>query len=552
VKRTRLWSVFATALFIMFVAIAWWYFAPTRIGGSTSYVVTHGTSMEPRFYTGDLAIIRSAASYQVGEIVAYRSDLLHTTVLHRIIARQGTLFVFRGDHNDFIDPQLVPRADLVGKLWLRVPHGGVLLSMLHTPMGAAALCALVGVLTLLGVTEKGRRRRRRRNGPARSGLPGIPIVNNPRDHRPVKFGALLTASAVASAVFVVLGLIAFSRPARRAVPTSTPYSQKVSFGYSAHVHPGLIYPGGSVTTGDPIFLTLVRGLGISIDYKLTGDALSQVTGTESVLFELTGPSGWTRSLTLVPPTRFTGTHTSTDVPLDIPHVQSLLAKIATLTGGGSFVSNTVAVVPRIHIKATVAGHPVNTTFAPALNFEVTPTQLLSSGASAIATSPVATGEASVSGSKAGYSQTKGGIVMGVPVSAPATFTVLGISPAVSLLRWIALIGLLLSIPTAVYAFLRRRAEPFQETVHIQSQYGHMIVPILAGEDLGWPAVDVPNIKALVKLAESAQRLILHSRAPDVDTYMVNDEGTVYRYQVRPSKVVWGQWSDTPAPVKAAA
>jgi hypothetical protein len=89
----------------------------------------------------------------------------------------------------------------------------------------------------------------------------------------------------------------------------------------------------------------------------------------------------------------------------------------------------------------------------------------------------------------------------------------------------------------------------------------MIVPIVGGDDLGWPPVDVPDIKALVKLAEAGHRLILHNRADNVDTYMLNEEGTVYRYQVKPSKVVWGDWSesDTPvtvsetdAPVKAAA
>ena len=137
--------------------------------------------------------------------------------------------------------------------------------------------------------------------------------------------------------------------------------------------------------------------------------------------------------------------------------------------------------------------------------------------------------------------------MGAPGSAPTSLTVLGISPTISLLRWLALIGLLLSVPIAVYAFLRKRGEAFEESVQIQAQYGHLIVPIVAGEDLGWPPVDVANIKALVRLAESGQRLILHNRSGDVDTYMVNDEGTVYRYQVRASKVVWGEWTDAPVP-----
>ena len=61
---------------------------------------------------------------------------------------------------------------------------------------------------------------------------------------------------------------------------------------------------------------------------------------------------------------------------------------------------------------------------------------------------------------------------------------------------------------------------------------------------------MPSIKSLVRLAESGQRLILHTRSDNVDTYLVNDEGTVYRYQVKPSKVIWGEWSETP--VQAAA
>jgi hypothetical protein len=87
-----------------------------------------------------------------------------------------------------------------------------------------------------------------------------------------------------------------------------------------------------------------------------------------------------------------------------------------------------------------------------------------------------------------------------------------------------------------------------------------MVPIINAEDLGWPPIDVPNIKALVRLAESGERLILHHRGAGVDTYLVNDEGTVYRYQAKPIKVVWQEWAKAPVeeaepaeePVEAAA
>jgi signal peptidase I len=552
VKRNRLRSGVATLALVIVAGVAWFYFAPTTIGGSTRYVVTSGVSMEPRFHTGDLAIVRAASNYGVGEIVAYWSTLLHTVVLHRIIAKDGNRYVFKGDNNHFIDPIRPTRSELLGKLWLHVPRAGRVLEMLHTKVAAALLCAVVGLLTLFGVKENRRKRRRRRKGAAGSGRRGIPVVNSPRDHRPFNFGALVTASAIAAVVFLVLGLIAFTRPASRPVPASTPYTQQVHFGYSAHVRPGLVYPTGTITTGDPIFLTLVHQVAVSIDYQLSAEASSNVTGTEQVLLQLSGPSGWSRSLVLTPSTRFAGAHTRTEVTLDVRQLEALIGKVEQLTGGGSYANFTIAVVPRVHIDATVAGHPVKAIFAPALSFQLAPTQLVPNGVSASASSAAGAGPAGAGAPKVGWSQTKSGAVAAAPGSAATTLTVLGVSPTVSLLRWLALIGLLASVPLAVYAFLRKRGEPFVESVQIQAQYGHLIVPIVAGEDLGWPPVDVPNIKALARLAESGQRLILHNRSGDVDTYMVNDEGTVYRYQVKASKIVWGEWTDAPVPADVGA
>ncbi len=175
-----------------------------------------------------------------------------------------------------------------------------------------------------------------------------------------------------------------------------------------------------------------------------------------------------------------------------------------------------------------------------------------SGVSAGASSPAGADPTTAGAPKVGYGQSTSGAVMDAPGTAPAKITVLGVSPQVVLLRWISILGLLLSAGATLFFYLRKRGEPFVETFRIQSQYSHLIVPIVAGEDLGWPAVDVPYIKSLVRLAESGQRLILHTRSDNVDTYLVNDEGTVYRYQVKPSKVVWGEWTGDPVAVEKAA
>ncbi len=508
--------------------------------------------MEPRFHSGDLALVRPDNTYRIGQIVAYHSTLLHVTVLHRIIGRDGNRYVFKGDNNRFIDPTHPTRAELLGALWLRVPHGGRALKLIHSPVGAAIVCAALGLLLLFGRREQQRRRRRRAGPPRAIGRPKALPMKAQTDHemqRPINWSAFLTASAIAGVVFVLIGSFAFTRPEHKPTVTKTAYVQNASFGYSAQARAGAVYPTGAVHTSDPIFLELVHRLTVHVAYSLTADAPHAVRGTEEVVLKLTGPGGWTHSTVLVPRTPFNGDHTSTDVTLDLPHLESTFAHVAQMTGLPALSSDTIAIEPKVQLTGTVAGESLNTSYSPSLSFQLSPTQLIAAGSSTGSTS--SPGSTTSSGSSSGFSQHQNGSVR-TPATAPNALTVRGVSLQIGMLRWVSILGLLLSAAAALLFYLRKRGEPFDESFRIQSQYGHMIVPIVGGEDLGWPPVDVPNIKALVMLAESGQRLILHNRKDNVDTYMVNEEGTVYRYQVKPSKVVWGDWSETTTPVKAAA
>ena len=546
-KRTvRLRTGLLTAALVAALAVGWVYFAPTSLAGSTSYVVTSGTSMEPRFHSGDLAILRPAAQYKVGEIVGYHSTLLHVIVLHRIVARDGDRYVFKGDNNNFLDPLRPARSEVIGALWFRVPHGGRVIAVLHDPVVAAVMCALLGLSLFVGAKRtRGRRNRARRlnTGSGGQGAPSMKL----REHHITprfQFGPLIAAAAAAAAAFGLLALLAFTRPLMRPTARTTPFTQEVSFGYSARVRPSAVYPHGFINTGDPIFLSIVHRFDLHIDYQLTSSASSTVAGAEDVVLKLLGPGGWSRDFVLVPATHFTGSHTSTDVTVNILQLQSRLAQVERLTGVPTNLS--ISVGPRVHIRGAVADRPVTTSFAPMLNFELAGGQLQVGTAGAASAGSTPTG-----GSQGGYDQVNSGTVS-TPSTAPNRLTVFGFSPRIELLRWIALIGLLISSAVTLYCYVRKRGEPFEETFRIQAKYGYMIVPIVGGEDLGWPPVDVPDIKALVRLAESGQRLILHNRSDNVDTYMVNEEGTVYRYQVKPSKVVWGDWSEPTAPLEEAA
>ncbi|HYB29822.1 MAG TPA: signal peptidase I [Solirubrobacteraceae bacterium] len=551
VKRIRSRVAVLNGTFLLVAVLVWFYLAPASIGGFTTYVVTHGISMEPRFHTGDLALVRPADHYEVGDIVAYHSSLLHEVVLHRIVAIHDGRYTFKGDNNSFLDPVHPARSQLVGKLWIHLPRAGALLTVIHTPVVEAVMCGLLGLLLVSAFGEQERRRRRRRQGTSGSPSHGRRLVNTARDQdapRLVSFGAPLAASAVAAVAFLLLAGFAFTKAARRPVSRSIPYTQRVTFGYSARVPAGPVYPNGRIKTNDPIFLTLVRRLDVHIAYQFRGPVPSTVTGTEEVILNLIGPSGWTRSFVLTPRTHFAGAETTTEVTLNLSQLEYLIGEIEKLTGTPGFGSFSLTVQPVVHTTATVAGHPITASYEPALGFQLQGDQLQpASGSSSLGSTP---GTSPTAG-QANYTPSQTGSVA-TPGIAPGTVRVLGVLADVTLLRWISILGLLLSAAAALFLYLRKRAEPFQETAHIQSHYGHLIVPIVAGEDLGWPAVDVPTIKALAKLAESGQRLILHSRTEGVDTYMVNDEGTVYRYQVRPSKVIWGEWSEAATPVKAAA
>src|SRR5580700_1649197 len=135
------------------VAGLWVFFAPTNLGGSTTYSVTSGISMQPMLYKNDLARVRAASSYHVGDVVLYQNQLLHRPVLHRIILIQNGNYFFKGDNNDFVDPGYATRSELIGKLWLHIPHAGAVLGWFGAPAHASVLAGLAAMAVVLTGTK---------------------------------------------------------------------------------------------------------------------------------------------------------------------------------------------------------------------------------------------------------------------------------------------------------------------------------------------------------------------------------------------------------------
>ena len=106
----------------------------------------------------------------------------------------------------------------------------------------------------------------------------------------------------------------------------------------------------------------------------------------------------------------------------------------------------------------------------------------------------------------------------------------GLALPVPTARWIAIIGLLLGVAGTLLTGAGVLRDPYDHSKHVD-RYRHLIVPIAGATfDPARPPIDVTSIGALAQLAERSERLILHNQRDGVDTYLVDDEGTLYRYQ----------------------
>lgn len=136
---------------IALVAVLLW---PQRWGGTMTYDITQGNSMQPSFQAGDLAILRKTGRYDVGDVAAYRSPTLRMTVMHRIKTKTAAGYTFQGDNNSFVDPDLVRGDQLLGKLVVRVPGVGRFLAWLVKPIN---LALAIGALILLLADRRDKR-----------------------------------------------------------------------------------------------------------------------------------------------------------------------------------------------------------------------------------------------------------------------------------------------------------------------------------------------------------------------------------------------------------
>ena len=257
----RVTGIAATALAVLALVGAWSFFAPTQLGGGTSYAIIVGNSMEPKLHRGDLAIIRRQSVYRAGDVVLYDSRELGTKVLHRILRVEGSRFVLKGDNNSFRDAEHPAEEQIVGSLWVSAPAVGRVTEWLREPLHSAILVGLVTLIALGGGLGTGAAVRR--GAQPRTAKPRLAQL--PRAPRTVseELKPLLIGLGVAAVVCTGLAFISFGRPLTATKTVEAAYAHQGRFEYDARVPRSAAYPDGQVSTGEPVFQRLVHRLRVN-------------------------------------------------------------------------------------------------------------------------------------------------------------------------------------------------------------------------------------------------------------------------------------------------
>jgi signal peptidase I len=463
------------------------------LSGSVALVRTHGNSMYPRITTGDLVLAVEQSAYHPGDVVAYHSRDLRQVVLHRIKAIRGSHYTFRGDNNDYDDPEEPETGQLIGREVLLIPGGAVWLDRLEAPPTLAFIA--FALVAGGGTVAKKRKKPRKR-----------PMAQHARPTTNPSWLAGLSRTSAGVAVFAVvismsgvaLSVLAWTRPTTQPPSALSDSAATLTFSYRAEVPRSPVYQGTSVTAPDPLFRSLVHT--VQLSYAYVGRP-----GTVRLDAELSTTSGWHTRIPLQPTTRFDQARTQGSVDLEVDDVRHRAAAAAAVIG---VPVDTVSVV----VVATVRSADGDT-FAPRLTFVLDPTQLR------LASDKPQLQFFDRAAPSLGAARANSIGIAGRPVKVSTLRAVAAGASAVAL--------------TALVIVLRtgRRRSGSEASIPPRKYRGLLleVEPIISPP--GRPVVDVADFAALAKLAERYGVLVMHWTRSHVQTFVVHDDGIIYRYRV---------------------
>lgn len=490
-----------TALAFVLVGIIYYLFAPAQVGGSASYVMIDGNSMEPGFHYGDLVVVRSADSYAIGDVVTYKDALLKDKyVIHRIKRIEGWRYVFQGDNNAWEDSYHPVLADLVGKLWLHVPKAGKLIMGLRSPVNFAITSTLLGGALLMMFLEK-------------------PSPEQPGGASAEPLMMILYASAALALLGGVMIVVAFSKPLGR-TPTSPTYQHRATLSYSASADPA-VYGASAIAAGEPVFLSMNCHIDVKSSYMLITALPASINGSQELYAVVSdSDSGWSRTIPLGDATPITGTISTSNAIVDLCDIERMLKSVEEKTNlrGGRY---TFTVVEHLTVAGSVGKQAIDDTFSPSLQFMLDRTHLYMRNEP----EPAAAGS---TGSDP-FSKSQPGSVVGA--QEPNTLSLLGRSaPVASVRLWGIVLFLVaaacaIAIGLKVYSVVHGDAEAMA-----RFQYGATFIDVDAAQETSLGAiVELTNLNDLARLAAQHNASILVDRRGAERRYHLPIRTIAYRF-----------------------
>jgi signal peptidase I len=499
----------AILFFIFFSSILWIAFAPLQLGGQVSYIIINGNSMEPDIQLGDLVVTRKSTGYEIDQRVAYINPKVGY-VFHRIVGREGEEFVLQGDNNDWLDTHHPERSEILGSYWFKIPRGGIYIRKLREPAMFAGL--VIGmfliVLTFSGIDpQSGEKKRKQRRHKMDKKNPGW-IIGLRQE--------LLSICGILIIIALILGGIAYSRPATREIKSKIVYVQEGELNYSSEEQ-ALIYNSAKIKTGDPVYTNLMCEVQFVFNYgfssmDLSEEERSELTGEYQIDVRLSDVDGWNRSYQMVPVTKFAGDQFQSELDIDICNMQTIFLDKETKTGV-EIRAYDLTILPSVSISGSVQRVSFRDSFEPSIHFQIDRSLLRfpeegrylnMNKDGIISVKRITENIISIFGRFFPISQVKNfaAILLGTALLA-------SIYPAQSLLREIRR-----SDSSRIHAL--------HQSLLIDVEPGSLAVK-------GTTVIEVDQFADLLKLAERYGAMIFHETGKDFHRYSIQDDQTLFQY-----------------------